>query len=233
MKSLVKTAFAVTVALGTAAGAIWVVRDYRAWLALGRGGLPANPFGWLVASYFRLRSNDPLETTTLEDDDAATASLIGVPSRTGLRPRMAAWPIPNRQLDQAVDTAMQTRLSAAFDDEAERGRELLGYRLSHFEKRNQALTLLQPTGGHADAAKSRGEIAHMHDDGSMHMIFSRADARLVIERGWGERHPSIGVLPALPLTYLYVYPPRTAAELAVVERLLEASITHMAEERSR
>lgn len=227
MKSPVKTAFAVTATLATAAGAVWAVRDYRAWLALGRGGLPANPFGWLVASYFRLRSNDPLDTATLEDDGAATASLIGIPSRTGPRPRMAAWPIPNRQLDQAVDAAMQTQLSAVFDDEAARRHEQLGYHLSHFEKRNKALTLLQAAGEHADAAKSHGEIAHMHDDGSMHMIFSRADARLVIERGWGERHPSIGVLRALPLTYLYVYPPRNAAELAVVERLLEASITHM------
>ncbi len=233
MKSPVKTAFAVTAALTTAAGAIWAYRDYRAWLALGRGGLPANPFGWLAASYFRLRSNDPLDTSTLEDDDAASAALIGIPSRTGPRPRMAAWPIPNRQIDQAVDAATQTRLSAAFDDEAARRREQLGYRLSHFEKRNQALTLLQPAPGHADAAKSHGEIAHMHDDGSMHMIFSKADARLVIERGWGERHPSVGVLRALPLTYLYVYPPRNAAELAVVERLLEASITHMTAEQSR
>lgn len=197
------------------------------------GGLPANPFGWLVASYFRLRSNDPLDTATLEDDDATVATLVGIPSRTGPRPRMAAWPIPNRQLDQAVDAAMQTRLSAAFDNAAARRHELLGYRLSHFEKRNQALTLLQPARGHADAAKSHGEIAHMHDDGSMHMIFSKADARLVIERGWGERHPSIGVLRALPLTYLYVYPPRDATELAVVERLLEASITHMTAERRR
>lgn len=233
MKSLVKTAFAVTAALATAAGAIWAARDYRAWLALGKGGLPTNPFGWLIASYFRLRSNDPLDTATLEDGGAATASLIDIPSRTGPRPRMAAWPIPNRQLDQAVDAAMQTRLSAAFDGEAARRHELLGYRLSHFEKRNQALTLLQPAADHADAAKSRGEIAHMHDDGSMHMLFSKADARVVIERGWGERHPSIGVLRALPLTYLYVYPPRNAAELAVVERLLEASITHMTAERSR
>lgn len=225
MRSPTRTALAMTGAVVTAAGAIWAVKDYRAWVALGKGGLPANVFGWAVASYFRLRRNDPLDVSTLADTGSGTLSdILG---RNGSRPRMAAWPIPNRQLDQPIDAAMRTRLSAAFDAQADRRRDLLEYRLSHFEKRNAALTLLDAVPHRADAIKSRGEIAHMHDDGSMHMIFSEADAVAVIERGWGERHPSIGVLPALPPTYLYVYPPRDATELAVVERLLEASVTHM------
>lgn len=221
------TRAALPAAIAATAGALWATRDYRAWLTLGKGGLPASPWGWLIATYFRLRSNDPLDASMVEHD-GEEALLADIPERAGPRPRMAAWPIPNRQLDQAVDDGMRDRLLAAFDGEATARRNQLDYRLSYFEKRNQALTLHCPENGHADAAKSRGEIAHMHDDGSMHMIFSRADARIVIERGWGERHPSIGVLAALPSTYLYVYPPRDAPELAVVERLLDASITHMA-----
>lgn len=220
-----KMALPATVAV--AAGALWAARDYRAWLALGKGGLPANPWGWLIATYFRVRGNDPLDTSTLEQDGEEPL-LADIPDRAGPRPRMAAWPIPNRQLDQAVGDDMRDRLTSAFDGEAAARRDQLRYHLSHFEKRNQALTLHRPEDGHADAAKSHGEIAHMHDDGSMHMVFSRADAKIVIGRGWGERHPSIGVLAALPTTYLYVYPPRDPSELAVVERLLEASIVHMA-----
>lgn len=30
-----------------ASAAAWAWRDYHAWLALGEGGLPANPRGWL------------------------------------------------------------------------------------------------------------------------------------------------------------------------------------------
>ena len=43
----------------------------------------------------------------------------------------------------------------------------------------------------------------------------------------GERHPLTGVLPELPSTYIYVYPPRDEVELAIVAQLLNAAIEHM------
>jgi hypothetical protein len=101
-------------------------------------------------------------------------------------------------------------------------------RLSRFEKHNLAVTLRDPATDHADARLSEGEIAHIHPyDGSMHMIFSVTDAASVLDAGWGERHPLAGVLPELPSTYIYVYPPRDGAELAIVARLLNAAIEHM------
>lgn len=41
-------AVATVAAMGVAA---WAYRDYRAWLAPGAGGLPANPRGWLRTTY--------------------------------------------------------------------------------------------------------------------------------------------------------------------------------------
>lgn len=41
------------------------------------------------------------------------------------------------------------------------------------------------------------------------------------------RRPPAGVLPELPITYIYVYPPRDGAELAIVAQLLNAAIEHM------
>jgi len=50
----------------------------------------------------------------------------------------------------------------------------------------------------------------------MHMIFGPSDARTVIEKGWGERHPLSGVYPGLPVTYLMIYAPRDQEEVAMV-----------------
>jgi hypothetical protein len=63
-------------------------------------------------------------------------------------------------------------------------------------------------------------------DGSTHMILSASDAKTVIDRGWGERHPLAGVLPGLPETNLLIYPPRTAGELAVAARIGWSGVAH-------
>jgi len=121
----------------------WARRDYRAWLALGEGGLPLNPKGWLITSYLRLRKADP--------------------SRPRCTTRRSGRPAP------------------------------------------------PPTS------------AHSH--------LSAADAARILDAGWGERHPLAGVRPELPSTYVYVYPPRDEAELAVVAQLLDAAIDHMTSKR--
>ena len=61
-------------AIGVAALAgTWARRDYRAWLALGEGGLPANPKGWLITSHLRLRKADPITTTVYDPAGRATS----------------------------------------------------------------------------------------------------------------------------------------------------------------
>jgi hypothetical protein len=123
---------------------------------------------------------------------------------------------------------MRAALDGVFEDALGRHADTVHSRLSHFEKHNPAVTLRDPAAGHADARLSEGETAHIHPhDGSMHMIFSAADAATVLDAGWGERHPLAGVLRALPSTYIYVYPPRDRAELAIVAQLLNAAIEHM------
>ena len=63
------------------------------------------------------------------------------------------------------------------------------------------------------------------------------DAQAVIEAGWGERHKLSGsramhLLPVppnakLPKEYIWIYAPRDDEELAVVEKLLIASVRFM------
>lgn len=55
------------------------------------------------------------------------------------------------------------------------------------------------------------------------------NARLVIERGWGERQALSGVCRLIPLSkeYLLIYAPRDEEELSVIERIMAASIGFM------
>jgi len=123
---------------------------------------------------------------------------------------------------------MRRKIVAVFNDMVHSRSSVVHYELSFFEKRNQAIFMSRAGGPGQDGLRSHGEIAHIHPaDGSMHMIFSRRDAKAVIEGAWGELHPLAGQM-GLPDTYVMVYPPRNDGELAVTSRLLAAAIDHQA-----
>ena len=222
------------IAAAAAAGAVlWSRRDYRAWTALGPGGLPHTAGGWLEMTRLRLQKHaDPADPHALDPvlgSDADCPYLGALLRRSGPRPRVAPHPIPQRQLDQHAGTAMRQRLEAAFEDAVRSGADLLHFKKSFFEKHCPAVTLKDPRCGHAFALASQGEIAHIHaSDGSMHMILSPSDAAAAMRAGWGERHALAGSL-GLPATYLFVYPPRDEVELEVVRALLDAAIGHMSQ----
>ena len=69
-----------------------------------------------------------------------------------------------------------------------------------------------------------GEIAHAHpSDGSLHVWLSQADARTVVENGWGMRFPLVFVDKG----WTMVYAPRTMKELDVVEEIVKAGISFL------
>ncbi len=219
---------AIAAGAGVAAAGLWVCHDYRKWLALGPGGLPYNFRGWMTTTWMRLRKCDPLDASCFVASPGEVACLSQLPLRVGTRPLVGVHPVPHRQLNQLPDEAMKRDIETLFDACVERHSSVVKYQLSHFEKRHPAVTLRETNHGSVDARASRGEIAHTHpSDGSMHMIFSRGDARAVIENGWGERHPLAGVMLDLPETYLLIYPPREETELKVTAQLLEAAVVHM------
>lgn len=59
----------------------------------------------------------------------------------------------------------------------------------------------------------------------MHVSISPKDAKLVIEKGWGERFGLSGTI--LPVTYTMVYAPRDEEEIKVVERIVRAGVKFM------
>lgn len=215
-----------------AAASVWAVRDYRAWTALGPGGLPHTLRGWLRMSWLRLQKGELIGTAPLQsflggpDDHAYLGTLV---RRAGPRPRVAPHPIPQRQTDQHASTGMRTRLEGLFDAAVRRHQGVVDFKLSYFEKHTPAVTLCHPECGHVFALSSHGEIGHIHpSDGSMHMILSPSDALRAIEAGWGERHGLAGKKLDLPVTYLFVYSPRDDVELSTVGELLDAAIRFMA-----
>jgi phospholipase/carboxylesterase len=68
------------------------------------------------------------------------------------------------------------------------------------------------------------EFAHVHgeSDGSLHIRLTEADARTLIETGWGELHLMAGIR-GFPLGLVMVYAPRTIIEIQVILKILTAS----------
>jgi hypothetical protein len=230
MSMLVKPWKLVGFAIGGTVGAA-TVRDYRRWRSLGEGGVPPNAIGYVVVSLLRLVKREPLSTKpydAMKSDPYNQTWISGLPTRQGTRPSIDPHPIPQRQVDQhgASDVTAQTQ---KLFDRTVAAHSRLKYARSGFETRHDAVTLVAPDEGHAIAQRTRGEIAHIHPiDGSMHMVFSPRDAAQVLSAGWGERHALAG-LARLPLTYLMVYAPRDDNEVAVMGRLLDASVSYMSQ----
>lgn len=220
------------VLIGAAAGTLaWAVRDYRAWRALGPGGLSPTWRGWLRMTQLRMQATDPIATDALLSRIGApddVSQLDHLPPRRGARPRVGPHPVPHRQLAEHAPERVHASLRTAFDARVARDPERLSYALSHFERHNEAVTLRKDCRHCADALVTRGEIGHIHpSDGSMHMVLGASDTKTVIEKQWGERHGLAGTALGLPLTYTLIYAPRDESEVLVVARILDAAIVYV------
>ena len=222
-----------TLAIAAAgSGAVaWAIGDYRAWRALGPGGLPSTWRGWLETTRLRTIKRNPLALDALKAaKDAAgdIATLADLPSRHGARPRVGPHPVPHRQLTDHAPPDLRASLAEAFAQRVRADANRLELVRSHFEKHTLAVTARPECCVHAVAQAACGEAGHVHpSDGSMHMILSPSDACVVIERGWGELHGLAGHAFDLPSTYTLIYAPRDDAEAVTIMRILDAAIAFM------
>jgi putative iron-dependent peroxidase len=144
-----------------------------------------------------------------------------LPTRRGDPPRTTSTN-PHTQLDQQpADVALVDELSRrvfALPGVVEQpsGISVPGAR---------ALTLApdEPVGP-PEAFMVDREFAHLHPspDHSLHAMLPPEVAQAAIDAGWAELHP-VARMGLLPSTAVMLYAPRDEAELAVVERLVEAS----------
>ena len=78
---------------------------------------------------------------------------------------------------------------------------------------------------HANVPRSPREVFHSHcsADGSSHAILSAADAKLVLDSGWGERHGFAGRVMGLPLGYVMIFAPRNMPEVDTIGMIARAA----------
>ncbi|KAE8445355.1 hypothetical protein EG329_013477 [Mollisiaceae sp. DMI_Dod_QoI] len=214
--------------------------DYRSWYNVGRGGLPHNIIGYVIqtilsplkASRFDtsfvskpkvMKKSGPAgERAYLKDED--------VPQRKGDRPEVCGWILPQRQLDQKASEKSRARYEALIHSLAVSQPTKLSVNTSVLERGGPALFINHDVSKHPGAFGTRNEIAHVHEsDGSMHVSIAPKDAKLVIERGWGERFGLSGSV--LPVTYTMIYAPRPGEEeeeeMKIVERIIRAGVKFM------
>ncbi|WP_413803704.1 hypothetical protein [Streptomyces iranensis] len=206
----------------------WAVRDYGQWRRLGDGGLPHNAGGWLRMTAMRLRARSRFDGTNHNQEEEISPILLDLQARGGTRPKAAPHPVPNRVVDQHAPAPVKQALVSVFDDFSRSDSPPLEYRTSRWEKHHNALCLKGDAYPHAISRGASGELGHVHpSDGSMHMILSPGDARLVLDLGWGEFHPLAGMMLELPATYTLIYPPRSLAEIAPIRAILSAAVGYM------
>ncbi|KAH7063583.1 hypothetical protein B0J12DRAFT_643247 [Macrophomina phaseolina] len=141
---------------------------------------------------------------------------------------------------------MRAPVRALFADAAAANAAAVEMRMSLYERHNEALFVREELlsaredGGGGEkvprtAVVARGEIGHAHGDLSVHVYVAPADARVLIEKGWAERHRL-----AVPRgawwgaeryrvgdTFLIVYGPRDEGELEVLRTILVNAMRFM------
>lgn len=205
----------------------WIIyNDYENFISLGPGGTPSTFFGYLKIAYLRLFAlSDPYSPATFSGPifpaHGRYQDSSWLPKRTGPRPQIAGI-APQRQIDQPGSREMYLTLRRSLEKLAQKHPGLFRTATSCFEKKGLALFARDPIN-----STCRGEICHVHHtDRSFHMNLHPDDAKVVLEKGWGERHPLArgGWMKAyVPREFIMVYAPRDRAELDAVCRIIEVA----------
>jgi Family of unknown function (DUF5519) len=204
-----------------------IYNDYENFLNLGPGGTPSTFLGYLKIAYLRLFAlSDPYTPATFSEKIYPVTGYYQrahtwLPERTGPRPKIAGI-APQRQLDQPGCAQMYKMLRTSLENLVVRHPDSFRVGTSCFEKKGLALFARDPIN-----PTCRGEICHVHhSDRSMHMNLHPDDAKVVLEKGWGERHPLARggwMKQYVPREFIMVYAPRDRTELDVVCRIIEAA----------
>ncbi|KAJ0414805.1 hypothetical protein BJY00DRAFT_18791 [Aspergillus carlsbadensis] len=218
-------------------------RDYQSYLALGPGGPPYNVLGWLsVKLVFNPFRRDMFGTEMYDwkiSSGERTGFLKDLPEREGQRPRLGSFAVPQRQVDQVPSREIKDKLMTEYEAFLARNKHIIDRVPSILEKYTDAAHVCHDIPLTPIAAQLKREICHVHgtSDHSIHVTLAPADCKRVIESGWGQRFPlagtslfrnlTLGRLPVIPREYILVYAPRTEEEIAVVMRIVEASVQYV------
>lgn len=204
----------------------YVHSDYKAFLSLGPGGTPATPLGYLrIKALSLICLRDPLRPMAIPPHFRPQRGYFNsssIPTRKGTRPVVQGI-APQRQQTQKSTAEVYKSLVVRVRELAQDPRNKLQERTSCFEKHSSGLFTSIPI-----TRTCGGEICHAHpSDGSMHLTLHPSDAKVVLENGWGERHPLARggwCRRFVPKEFVLIYAPRDESEVDVVMGIVAASI---------
>jgi len=205
--------------------------DYTSFIALGPGGTPATIGGYLrvkLLSFFALRN--PYEPGPTPKSLLGTGGhLRKLPRRNGTRP-VTKGIAPHRQMTQRASQQHYNLLESKINRMGHETERLV-IDTSCFEKHSTGLFSRIPS-----RRTCRGEICHAHpSDGSMHMTLHPEDAKIVLEAGWGERHPLArgGWFERfVPAGFMMIYAPRSLEDVEVLMEIVEAAAWYVSGEKA-
>jgi len=206
----------------------WLINNYRRFIELGNYSITKKPVGYLVAMALKPFGRETQSTAMYDknpDKEHWLRDPDTIPERRGDRPQIGWHFAPHRQINKFSSPEIQQRLAAFFNARVDANPTLVEMAASPHEKVHPGI-IIHPSipSPHKVAEKSLREIAHLHPvkDYSIHATLAPQDCKVVIERGWGERHPLSSII--LPKEYVLIYTPRDEEELEVVERIIIAAI---------
>ncbi|KAF2020941.1 hypothetical protein BU24DRAFT_416600 [Aaosphaeria arxii CBS 175.79] len=225
--SRVAIASSIAVATSTLAGALlWA--DYRAWKNKGTGGTPSTLAGYYKIQkwglYLLFHPQDLHDPSFIPD--GGPSYLSEFPEREFERPGLTRWVLPQRQQrvsqTQGTQESLSTILPSLANSDAYK--DLIYTGPSKTEGGTGTAIYVRPEVPtiNPKAKAIFYEIAHVHpSDSSLHVYLSPRDARVVVEKKWGERFSVDWIAPK---SWVLVYAPRNATEVEVIREIVEAGI---------
>lgn len=222
-------------------------KDYLAFLALGPGGIPSTPKGYLCLCFLRpFALRDPfappsITPTLYPQTGFLYSSKEKIPKRF-TRPRVTGI-APQRQISHHSPGYIHALLTAELTRLVRKHSHTHGLYTdtSCFEKHSTGIFVAGPfcsptTSTTTSTSTCNSEVCHAHpSDGSLHLTLHPADVAVVLERGWGQRHPLAregswwwralrSGKKTVPAGFVMVYAPRDEGELGGVLEIVRAAV---------
>lgn len=215
-------------------GVAWLAYDYQAWFTFSTGGTPPNVQGYWKMTEYRIRrafAGDNLTDVTSLSTAGVSHLYEKLPLRQHCRPSLMPRTLPQRQHPQSLAADISDRLHNLPSKYARLHPELLTLDKSIIEGRStDAIFARSQLPGRRAAVHDAvlgDEIAHVHpQDNSLHVWLTQADARKVVEAGWGQRFP-LSSLDSCDEGFIFVYAPVTMLEVDVIEQIIQAGIANL------
>ncbi|KAI0441032.1 hypothetical protein F4803DRAFT_563387 [Xylaria telfairii] len=233
--------------------AVFIYEDYYiTFKDLGLGGSGTSFRGWALARLREIVANvDVMRPPRVPQTQSPyRGRLYRLPQRIGTRPSILGV-TPQRQVDFPAPPNTQAALEEIMAEfvTSESG-HTIEIRQSFLEGGLQALRRrltipVNEQGGPLDPRAAfntpdtfGGEIAHIHRDGTSHVVLHPECCRRVLESGWGQRHPFtttsfiwkfyfnwyLGIRLPVPEGLMILYAPRDQSELQVIRQIIQAGV---------